>query len=351
MVCRSVDKKRSRPLAEWSFATHVNRLPMDKLDLLSNEELMAQLLACCANRRSGNVRTLVVLGEVDARELHLAAAASSLWDFCRRFLSMSHGTAFRFATVAPLCRKFPFLLEGIERGELHLTTLTQIAPFVKKAQDPEALIRETAGMKRDAVDRLLVERFGKIAPHISYGPMMPWDSELQDLIDRAHDLFSHASWSRDVLEMTKRAYRLFIAEGEKRLRGKGARAQPPPRKAATNEFSRHATSEIYERHGEQCAFVDERTGARCNSRAFLQKDHVVLRAFGGSSESENGRPLCARHNLFEAKRVLGRDYVEHRIRARQQERRSSQSVSSATRVTSSSPDMNDARDHGRESPR
>jgi hypothetical protein len=260
---------------------------------------------------------------------------------------MSHGTAFRFATVAPLCRKFPFLLDGIERGELHLTTLTQIAPWLKKATNPEELIRETAGMRREAVDRLLVERFGKNAPHVSYGSMMPWDLELQGLIDRARDLFSHADWSRDVLEMTKRAYRFLIADGEKRLRGKGAR---PPRRKPTNGFSRHATREIYERHGEQCAFVDVQTGLRCNSRAYLQKDHVVLRAFGGSSESGNGRPLCAGHNLFEAKRVLGRDYVEGRIRERQQETQNAKSVSSATRVSSSSHAEDDGRDDDRENP-
>ena len=322
---------------------------MDNLNHLSDEELMTQLLASCADRRRANVRTLVILAHVNARELHLAAAASSLWDFCRRFLSMSHGTAFRFATVAPLCAKFPFLLDGIERGELHLTTLSQIAPFLKKTDDPEELIRTTAGMKREAVSALLAERFGKLAHHVSYGPMMPWDVELQNLIERAQQLFSHADWSRDVLEMTKRAYRLFIAEGEKRLRGKGARPRSG-RAKPTRDFSRHATSEIYERHGEQCAFVDERTGLRCNSRAFLQIDHVILRAFGGTSEADNGRPLCARHNAFEAKRVLGRDYVESRIRDRQQQRQRAKCVSSATRVGASASSEDGEGDDNRESP-
>ena len=167
--------------------------------------------------------------------------------------------------------------------------------------------------------------------------------------ERAQQLFSHADWSRDVLEMTKRAYRLFIAEGEKRLRGKGARPRSG-RAKPTRDFSRHATSEIYERHGEQCAFVDERTGLRCNSRAFLQIDHVILRAFGGTSEPDNGRPLCARHNAFEAKRVLGRDYVESRIRDRQQQRQRAKCVSSATRVGASASSEDGEGDDNRESP-
>jgi hypothetical protein len=323
---------------------------MSKLDHLSNEELMTQLLACCADRRSSNVRTLVILAEIHARDIHLAAAASSLWDFCRRFLSMGHGTAFRFATVAPLCAKFPFLLEGIERGELHLTTLAHIAPYLQKVENPEELVRETAGMRRDAVDQLLHERFGKATPHVSYGPMMPWDLELQTLIDRAHELFSHAKWSRDVLEMTKRAYRLLISEGEKKLRGRGARPGPA-RSQPTKGFSRDATREIYEQYGEQCSYVDPQTGLRCNSRGYLQRDHIRLRALGGTHDPCNGRPLCAGHNLFEAKRVLGSDYVERRIRSRQQEREKAKPVPLATRVAPSTRAVDDGRDDDRENPR
>jgi 5-methylcytosine-specific restriction endonuclease McrA len=292
---------------------------MKTLAHLSNEDLVKQLMACAADRRRSTKLMLLLLVEVEKREIYLEVAASSMWDFCRRFLLMSHGTAYRFVRVARLCFDYPFILDGIERGELHLTTLTQIAPFID-AQNVEELVKETAGKKRGDVELCLARRFGKPLVNVSYGPLMPWDAELQDLIDRARELMSHAVPSGDVLELTKLAYRTLIHEAEKKTRAKATKPRPAPTKA-TKGISRHATREMFERHGEQCCYVDPKTGARCPSRGFLQRDHIVLRAHGGGNESTNLRPLCARHNVFLAKRALGRAYVERRIRGRQKHKR------------------------------
>src|SRR5215813_12345014 len=100
---------------------------MESLAHLSDDELVAQLMSCCFDMRRFKVRALVCLAEIKERGIHLLAAASSMWDYARRFLGMSHGTAHRFIVGAKLCKKFPFLLEQIERGEVHLTTLANIA--------------------------------------------------------------------------------------------------------------------------------------------------------------------------------------------------------------------------------
>ena len=73
---------------------------------------MAELTACCLDTRRSNVRTLVFLAEVETRQLYLRAAASSMWDYARRMLRMSHGAAHRNVCVARLCRKYPFLLDS-----------------------------------------------------------------------------------------------------------------------------------------------------------------------------------------------------------------------------------------------
>jgi hypothetical protein len=294
---------------------------METLAHLSNEQVLDKLL--------------VFLIEVETREIHLEVAASSMWDFCRRFLLMSHGTAYRFVRVARLCLDYPFILDGIERGELHLTTLTQIAPFVRE-DNVDELVKETAGKKRIDVELTLARRFAKPLVNVSYGPLMPWDAELQDMIDRARELMSHEVPSGDVLELTKLAYRRLIEDAEKKKRARAKTPRPAP-KNVTKGISRHATREMFARHGEQCCYVDPKTGARCPSRAFLQRDHIVLRAHGGSNESKNLRPLCARHNVFLAKRALGRAYVERRIRGRKKEKQQqSTTVASDSKSTGES---------------
>jgi hypothetical protein len=74
---------------------------------------------------------------------------------------------------------------------------------------------------------------------------------------------------------------------------------------------------MFETHGDQCSFVDERTGARCPSRAYIQRDHIHMRAHGGTNDAKNLRPMCAAHNVFLAEQALGRAYVESRIHFRQ----------------------------------
>ena len=58
-------------------------------------------------------------------------------------------------------------------------------------------------------------------------------------------------------------------------------------------------------------------GARCTQRVGLEIDH--RRPFGkrGVHDEENLRALCKRHNLLEAERIYGREFIEEKIRQRQ----------------------------------
>jgi hypothetical protein len=287
---------------------------MESLAHLSDDDLVAQLQECCFNIRRFTVRALRFLGEVQERRIYLKAAASSMFDYTRRFMSMSHGQAYRFVCGARLCRQYPFLLERIERGELHLSTLAHIASFITP-ENVHQLVEQTANKNRADVDLVLRDWFGVEPTHGRAASPFPYDIELLEMARRAKDLLSHDIPDGNMLEISKMAYRLLIEHLEKKKRGKADK----PRPAATEQtkgISRHATREMFERDGDQCSYVDERTGARCPSRAFIQRDHRHERARGGSNDAENLRPLCAAHNLFLAELAFGRDYVERRIRRR-----------------------------------
>ena len=114
---------------------------------LSDDELESLLMSCCFNRRRFTARILVILADVEERRLHLKAAASSMWDYARRKLSMSHGSAYRFIACARLCKRYPWLLERIDRGDVHLSTLTHIASFITD-ENVHELVAETVGKNR-----------------------------------------------------------------------------------------------------------------------------------------------------------------------------------------------------------
>src|SRR5262249_13612356 len=94
-----------------------------KLTELSNEQLVDGLRALVGQGRALLARLLAYLAEVEDRRLDLEAACSSLFDFCVRRLAMSEDEAFRRIAAARLARRFPIVLDMVERGEIHLTGL------------------------------------------------------------------------------------------------------------------------------------------------------------------------------------------------------------------------------------
>lgn len=294
---------------------------MQSLVHLSDDELVAQLSACCSDMRRYKVHTLIFLAEVEAREIHLRAAASSMWDYARRVLRMSHGTAYRNVCVSRLCRKYPFLLERIEKGESHISTIAYIASFITD-DNVHDIVEKTSGMSRMHVD-LVLERWFGAKPNRERGRgSLPYDEELLALLVRAREVTSHAIPSGDPLSILKAALSLLIVTQEKKNRARADNPRPAPTEP-TKTISRHATRTMFETHGEQCCFVDERTGARCPSRVFIERDHIDMRCHGGTHDAKNLRPFCKAHNVWLAKQKIGRAYVEERIRFRQEKQKDS----------------------------
>ena len=157
-----------------------------------------------------------------------------------------------------------------------------------------------------------------------YKVQLTASAELREKIERATALMRHRNPSGDLAVVVERAMDLLIAELEKERLGKTRR--PPKdadeeqpthgRKTRPGYVPRAVRRQVFERDGEQCTFVDEH-GRRCPARAFLELDHIVPRALGGTDDADNLRVACRMHNQREAERAFGRAYVEERIRFRQ----------------------------------
>jgi hypothetical protein len=129
----------------------------------------------------------------------------------------------------------------------------------------------------------------------------------QQKLMRAQALLRHQVPSGDLAEVLDRALDALLDRVEGRKFGKTR----SPRAAKACSDGRYVPREVRRqavaRDGMQCSFVAE-DGRRCEETGFLELDHVVPVARGGSA-SEGVRVLCRSHNQFEAERILGREAV------------------------------------------
>src|ERR1700712_2246483 len=129
---------------------------MNRADVtdLTDDALVSRLSTLCAEGHVLTARLIEHLIEVEERRLDLRSACTSMFDFCQRRLGMSEGAAFRRSTAARLVKRFPGLLERIERGELHLSTMVLLRPHLSE-KNVEELANAVAGKTQRQVEELL----------------------------------------------------------------------------------------------------------------------------------------------------------------------------------------------------
>jgi 5-methylcytosine-specific restriction endonuclease McrA len=136
---------------------------------------------------------------------------------------------------------------------------------------------------------------------------------------------------KDVLQdavLRDRALDALIVELEKRKVGAGSRRQPNlgtgtrvrsrpglslrPRPPARDRYiPAQVRRAVWERDQGQCTFVSS-VGHRCESRRFLEFDHIDPVARGGRATVEGMRLRCRAHNQYEAERTFGAGFMSRK---------------------------------------
>jgi len=325
-----------------------------KLGDLSDAQLLESLKSLCGQGRAVLARLLAHLVEVEERRLHLEAACPSMFQFCVRRLGMSEDEACRRIHAARLARRFPDLLVRIERGELTLSTIALLGGALTEATYP-ALVEAAAGKTKAEVQALLAKRSPmpdaptaitaiptqapiptlgveavfappptggrtrgpQLAPlsETRHKVQFTASNELRKKLERAQDLMRHANAEGDLAVVVERALDLLVEKLEKERLGKTSRPRRSREQSDTARISRATRRAVFERDGERCTFTDAE-GHRCPATTWLEIDHVIPRARGGTSEVRNLRVRCRAHNALHAEQTFGKEHVARKIRER-----------------------------------
>jgi len=124
---------------------------------VTDETLLADLAALVATDRRTTAALLAHLAEVDARELFLPAACSSMHVYCTRVLGMSDDPAFKRIRAARAMRRYTAVARAVEDGRVHLAGVVLLAPHLGD-ENADELVVEASGKSKAEIEVLLARR-------------------------------------------------------------------------------------------------------------------------------------------------------------------------------------------------
>ena len=340
------------------------------LRCLSDSELVAQLQDLAARERETTAMLVAHLAELESRGLHLKAGYGSLFVYCRDALHLSEHESYNRIEVARAARRFPVVLERLAAGEVNLTTVRLLAPYLT----PENHLRvldEARGKKKAAVEEMVARlapwpdvppAIRKLPPprtvpvppvppepacpavpcasaspssqtaalhtqapqpHAFPGPpprlpavtpLSPDRYKLQvtiggetlEKLRLAKDMLRHALPHGDEAALLDRALTALLVD---LARSKFAATDRPRPSGKPSSGSRHIPAEV-----RRTVWLRDlgrcafvaKDGRRCSERAFLEFHHLRPYAGGGPATVDNIQLRCRRHNDYEAHRYFDR---------------------------------------------
>ena len=149
--------KRSRPVGahiERNIVVLERIMTINSIAQLPDSQLLATTLRAAADERKTTVDLLILIGEIDSRQIYLAEGCSSLFAYCTRILRFSEHEAYHRIEAARAMRLFPAILEPLRNGALTLTNVTLLRPHLK-TENAEELITAAINKTRREVEQLV----------------------------------------------------------------------------------------------------------------------------------------------------------------------------------------------------
>jgi 5-methylcytosine-specific restriction endonuclease McrA len=316
------------------------------LSNLKDMDLVARTKSLRDTEHASMTALLQHLIETERRRLDLDMGYSSLFDYCVNYLEYSASAAGRRIQAARCIRRFPVMLELLEKHELNLSTISQIEPILTE-DNYESIIERVRGASHRDVEKIACEyrppmkfrdRVRPVCVVAKAAPASNRDArgaaqvekrmlvqflaadELVEKFEKVKALLSAGKSNlsfADIVEVLVNEYleRHSPAARQERRENRKRAASPDSRRRECKDAtqSRHipddVRDEVFVRDGGQCTFTSW-DGTRCQCKKGLQIDHIRPFAAGGTHDLSNLRLLCGAHNRLAAEQALGKDVMQ-----------------------------------------
>ncbi len=321
------------------------------LQSLSNDNLESRLKKLVRTERKITHLVLQCIAEIDRRELYIQKAYPSLFEFLVQNYGYSPSAAMRRIDGARLLQQIPEVAEQIKNGKVNLSQVSllqraerEIKRETKMAIPLEIKKEHLASMEHQTqvrTERLIAQTLNidinpknKVTQHKdeSVTLTMTLTKEQMKVLEQAEAMLSHAvpekNWASLIAylaknELSRRTRKIVKTSEVSKARNTvdTATVSKPAITKRANQLtsiykntigvgvngvlSRQPIPQSVKKRvlhtNALCSYRDPLTGKICNSRHFLQIDHIKSVSRGGGNELTNLQVLCGRHNRFKFK--------------------------------------------------
>lgn len=340
----------------------------ERVASLTDSKLLAELESLHDTEHKTTVEIILHLEQIESRKLHLTKGFPSLFDYVLS-LGYSRGAAGRRLTAARCIRNFPEIYPLLLGQEVTLSTISVFAPVLTQANKEELLpkvcncsrrrveeiiadyrpreeIRDQISVLGNGEDAFITDEITRSAGGLELAPRYKLEFEvdgafleqLEEIQELLSNKFPRGAKLDEVFSVlmgeyeerhspekkaAKRAKRQALWHAKQALK-----QNKPNKKGMTKakkviakhdsqpsepEQRRYIPALIKEtvslRDGGRCTFIGT-DGRRCNTKRCLEYDHINPLALGGQTEIGNIRLLCRCHNVLEAERKLGWEFMQ-----------------------------------------
>jgi hypothetical protein len=266
-------------------------------------------------RRSNEATHKVLVGIAACeRERHFVVLGfGSIYDWLIKRHKFSESAAHRRVQASRLLALVPE--EKFTRGEVNLTTLTQVATVVRKEEKRTGKKFSTA-QKRELVSK--IERKTSAQTEQLLATEFPETQTGEDSLrtlsaDESRLTTDLPQATRAKLERLKELLGTtnsaeVLEEAFTALLRQLDSPETAPCETAAKSVPKKLRRYVIQR-AQTCEYVDPVTKQRCNSTHNLQVDHIIPKAKGGTNQLSNLRCLCRQHNLHAAEQIFGREHM------------------------------------------
>jgi len=327
---------------------------------LGDDVLLRGLDDAVTQDRTTTANLLAHMAEVDARRLYAPAGYSSMHAYCVSRLGLSDDSTWKRLQVARRVHGYPQLLSALEHGRVHLSGLVLLVPHLT-AENVDELLAAATHRRKSQIEGLVARRFPQVealrldegisalaspapgqvempAPHVEepahpapgqviqsvpapgqveprprvtpisaqrFAVQVTIDAATHNKLRRAQELLGGG----DVGQVLDRALDALIVQLEKKKFARVTKPRRPRPASGKRTIPADVRRSVSSRDGDRCTYLGD-DGNRCESRTFLEFDHIVPVARGGGANTV--RLLCRTHNQLEAERVFGRRFMENK---------------------------------------